>query len=204
MADNDGITQFQSFTVRTLKFGRNLMAAALPIIVFALVPVVDLAKSRPLNFEITEGGEIWIWLILLALLMYYGFRFFGLAIPDFLAWREAHRSDKVNLKGQLKGRIDNEKNQSARLYEHHHNFDDATNPDHHREWRKVDAKLEGSVQRAQNEVRAARFEFRDYYWRRIYFWLVDAGLPVALFAVAAIAASIEINALLPTGTPPTP
>ena len=87
MADNGEIIRVQSFTERTLKYGRNMMAAAVPIIVFALVPVVDLAKSRPFNFEIQKGGEIWIWAILLALLVYYGFRYFGLAIPDFLKWR---------------------------------------------------------------------------------------------------------------------
>lgn len=64
MANNDEITSVQSFTERTLKYGRNLMAVTVPIFVFALVPVVDLANSRPLNFAIHEGGEIWIWRIL--------------------------------------------------------------------------------------------------------------------------------------------
>ena len=44
MADTDGITEFQSFTERTLKYGRNLMAIAVPIVVFYFVPLVDLAK----------------------------------------------------------------------------------------------------------------------------------------------------------------
>ena len=126
MANNDEITSVQSFTERTLKYGRNMMAAAVPIIVFYFVPLVDLARSRPFNFEIQEGGEIWIWQILLALLVYYGFRFIGLAIPDFREWRNSYGLEKAKLKGVLNTKIDEEKSHTTNIEKYHGAFDNST------------------------------------------------------------------------------
>ena len=46
MANNDEITSVQSFTERTLKYGRNLMAVTVPIFVFALVPVPQVGRRH--------------------------------------------------------------------------------------------------------------------------------------------------------------
>lgn len=195
MADKDGITTTQSFTERTLKYGRNMMAAAVPIIVFALVPVVDLAKSRPLNFEITAGGEIWIWVILLALLAYYGFRIFGLAIPDIFTWRREHGSYILKQSAGLKTQIEDEKAQRDTVAKERWDYRNSANPDE--KWRDRIASMERNADTTQIAIELTRSKVSDYYWRRTYFWLADAGLPVALFAVAAIAATREIIALLP-------
>lgn len=114
MAIDDEITIFQSFSERTLKYGRNLMVAAAPITVFYF-EIVDLAGSRPLNFTIEDGGEIWIWVILLGLLVYYGFRFFGLAIPDFLHWKMVNDEYRAEKKSLLYNSIKHEAQQRAAL-----------------------------------------------------------------------------------------
>lgn len=204
MADNDGITRSKSFTERTLKYGRNMMAAAVPIIVFALVPLVDLAESRPFNFEIKEGGEIWIWLILSAFLMYYGFRFFGLAIPDFHEWRKQHGESRASLKSALENNINDENVRRGDLASNRDKYDQTPNPDERERLQTRKAILESQIQTAQDRTRATRSELSDYNWRRTYFWLADAGLPVALFAAAVIAASIEISTLLPPDPPSSP
>ena len=115
MAADDGLSQFQSFSERTLKYGRNVMAASLPIIVFAWADVVDLAKSRPFNFEIKEGGEIWMWWGFLALLIYYGFRFFGLAFPNFLQWRSNFGSTRNGIKFNLNNFVIQKKGEEESL-----------------------------------------------------------------------------------------
>ena len=169
MAKNDEITLDQSFTERTLKYGRNLMVVAVPIFVFAWVPLVDLATSRPLNFAIQEGGEIWIWRILLALLVYYGFRFFGLAIPDFLKWRTLHGVVRADIKSRLKA--------------YGHNLAAA---------RQTHDEGSDHLRSAQKDVRQTRSELRHYNWRRTYFWFADAGLPTVLFGLALWASLDQI------------
>ncbi|MBT7509622.1 MAG: hypothetical protein HN650_04310 [Rhodospirillaceae bacterium] len=87
MTDTDGISEFQSFSERTQKYGRNAMVSAAPILVFGYVPV-NLEEFRLFFVPFNEGVSPtpWIWGGLLALLVYYRVRFFGLAIPDLIEW----------------------------------------------------------------------------------------------------------------------
>ena len=51
MAYHDDISEFQSFSERTLKYGRNLMVASNPLNVFAWSGAVDLANCKPFSFQ---------------------------------------------------------------------------------------------------------------------------------------------------------
>jgi hypothetical protein len=196
MADSDGITTFQSFTERTLKYGRNLMAASVPILVFAWVEVVDLANSSPFNFEIKPGGEIWIWRLLLALLVYYSFRFYGLAIPDLRDWRLKHGEDRARLTTNLNNQIKNEKDERDTLAREYRDYDASPNPSTPEQRERAMMPFKATVEEGQKRIRNARSQIRDYNWRRTYFWLADAGLPTALFGLALLAGIGEINRLM--------
>ncbi len=192
MANNDEITSVQSFTERTLKYGRNMMAAAVPIIVFYFVPLVDLARSRPFNFEIQEGGEIWIWQILLALLVYYGFRFIGLAIPDFREWRNSYGLEKAKLKGNLNRLIDEEKSHITDIEKYRGTLDKATIQHEQERIRTRIRTVENKLKDCQNGIRSTRSEISIYKWRRTNFWIADAGLPTVLFGLALWASLDQI------------
>ncbi len=181
MADTDGITEFQSFTERTLKYGRNLMAIAVPIVVFYFVPLVDLAKSRPFNFEIKQGGEIYIWGLFLVLLVYYGARFSGLAIPDFLQWQEMYGHRRAAKKNSLDQEIRENKTKIIALAHARLASDEVAIP-----------ALEANVKGTQINVKKARSTYIDYNWRRTYFWIADAGLPTGLFGLALWASIVKI------------
>lgn len=191
MVIDDEITEFQSFTDRTLKYGRNLMAAAVPIIVFSFVPLVNLAKSRPFNFKIEAGGEIWLWWILLALLVYYGIRFFGLAIPDFLQWKIAHGEKRAALKNNLNARIKANQTQIVALDRASQVGDEEAVVAHK-------MNIEGT----QNKFRSARSLLNAYNWRRTYFWITDLGLPTVLFGLALWASIDKILMLNCVEIPP--
>ncbi len=176
MTENDEITKFQSFSERTLKYGRNLMAAAVPIIVFDFVPMIKLEGPRPLNFKIEAGGEIWIWRILLVLLVYYGIRFFGLAIPDFDAWRRSFGGYWPEMQNNLDRNIKEEERKKTAA------------ACRNIEKRYLD-RYEKEYKQAMSIRRSTHSQLTEYIWRRAYFWLVDAGLPTFLFGLALWSAS---------------
>ncbi len=47
------------------------------------------------------------------------------------------------------------------------------------------------------QIPGTRAAIKDYRWRRTYFWIVDAGLPTALFIFAVGSAIYEISILTP-------
>ncbi len=196
MANNDEITSVQSFTERTLKYGRNMMAAAVPIIVFYFVPLVDLARSRPFNFEIKEGGELWIWVILLALLVYYGFRFIGLAIPDFSEWRNSYGLEKAKMKGNLNRLINEENSHITDIEKYRGAFDNETTQSEQETLQTRIGTVENNLKECQNGIRSTRSEISIYKWRRANFWLADAGFPTVLFGLALWASLDKVYALL--------
>ena len=192
MANNDEITSVQSFTERTLKYGRNMMAAAVPIIVFYFVPLVDLARSRPFNFEIQEGGEIWIWVILLVFLAYYGFKFIGLAILDYREWWNQYGLENARIKGNLNRQINEEKSHITDKEKYRRDLDNATTQREQEVLRTRISTLENKLKEYQNGIRSTRSEISIYKWRRTYFWFADAGLPTVLFGLALWASLDQI------------
>ena len=72
---------------RTHKYGRNVTAAAVVIMVLALVQDIDLGNSKPLGLAFTEGprGELAIWWLLTGVLVYYFVRFSVSLTIDYLA-----------------------------------------------------------------------------------------------------------------------
>ena len=71
---------------RPLKYGRNVMWLSSVILVLAYVPYVELNKFQPLGFDLSEGGEIAIWGILGAVLIYYALQFYVAGGLDFRVW----------------------------------------------------------------------------------------------------------------------
>ena len=203
MATDDEITTVQSFTARTLKYGRNMTAVAVPIIVFAFLPVVNLAKSRPLNLYIEPGGEFWIWVIFLTLLGYYGFRFIGLAIPDFLVWRRLHGNKWGKLKAEVKSENSKLEADQKLVDKAHKNHRNNTNPNRVSTLREIQ-NSESAYDGRLDLVSKTQFNLKDYIWRRIYFWMVDAGLPSILFGAAIFAVIIKIYCFWPSDTLCTP
>ncbi len=76
---------------RTLVHGRNVMATASVILVLAWVPYIEIKKFEPLGFKITEGGELSVWGILVAVLIYYAIRFGYECWADYTGWRDTYR-----------------------------------------------------------------------------------------------------------------
>ena len=142
---------------------------------FANIPSIDLGNSRPLNFVILDGGEMWIWRLLFVILLYYSFRFYGLAIPDLVFWRRNLPDKWKGLwMGQYKNFI-NHRSLETLLAENRES------PNAHK------SDIKQAIEAGVNDTRNARKKIRsgwenlfDYIWRRAYFWLSDAGVPVGL------------------------
>ncbi len=71
---------------RPLKYGRNVMWLSSVILVLAYVPYVEVNKFEPLGFDLSEGGEISVWGILGAVLIYYALQFYVAGVLDFRVW----------------------------------------------------------------------------------------------------------------------
>lgn len=197
MAETDEITEFQSFAERTLKFGRNLMVAAVTIVVFAFVPVVDLAKSRPFNFEIGEGGEIWIWILLAVLLVYYGARFFALAVLDFRQWKAQYGMQRPRIEIQLADNSQALRFAETDLTEALEEFDlKETRIPRRKALGKQISEMEKSLSEMAFSIAAQRRDLSIFKWQRRVWWIADAGLPSVLFIVALGASLVKIRCLL--------
>lgn len=185
----DELSETQSFTERTLKYGRNLMATSVPMIVFSLVPMVDIAKSRPFNFELQEGGEFWLWGFLLTLLMYYGIKFIGLVIIDYHHWYEVHGDYKDNLNIDLLRQGNAIVEGMRELDTARYNFSHSR-PSNAEEHTRNFEKAQSNLAASKIHIKTSKFKIRDYNWRRAYFWIADAGLPLLLFLIA-LGATVE-------------
>ena len=86
---------------RSLAHGRNVMVAASVILVLAWVPNIEIDKFEPLGFKINEDGELSVWGILAAVLVYYAIRFCADCWTDYKGWMDTY-------KGILKLARDNE------------------------------------------------------------------------------------------------
>lgn len=186
MADTDGITQYQSFSERTLKYGRNLMLAATGTIVFTSIPAVDLANSRPFNFKIQPGGEIWLWYMLLAVLLYYAIRFFGLAVPDYDRWHAEYIPQRFRLKNTIAIKARRVRDLVKRIV----NLTGAIGQNQ-KHTDKTDRTRE-EIGQTREELEVERREYGEYLWRRSYFWLIDALLPTVLFFCALWFGTVKI------------
>ena len=76
---------------RTLAHGRNVMAAAGVILVLAYVPYIQIKNFAPLGFDFKEGGEMSVWSLLAAVLVYYATRFGVECRVDYSGWRDTYR-----------------------------------------------------------------------------------------------------------------
>ena len=76
---------------RTLVHGRNVMAAAGVILVLAYVPDIQIKSFSPLGFDFSKGGELSVWGLLAAVLVYYAIRFGYECWTDYAAWIGVHR-----------------------------------------------------------------------------------------------------------------
>jgi len=190
MTNKEELSAGQSFGERTLKYGRNLMAVAVPILVFAWVPVVDIAKSRPFNFAIEKDGEFYIWVILLAVLIYYGFRFFGLAIPDFRLWKQLHGNPAPIHQKNL---VDQHKHIQAHEAALHHERQNKNQP-MIKQIKQAIKEVEITIERIQSNI-------NHYRWERLSFWIFDAGLPTVFFLIALWASVEKIYWLSSTDIP---
>lgn len=158
---------------QTRKYGRNLTAAAVVILVFYWVPGIEISEFELFGFVIGEaaGSELSIWYLLTGILVYYFVRFsVSLRIDSLANWRfiAGHYSNLETQKKNLK---------------------------------------EGIVLKDTQAIAVAKRQISDLrsggaqVWQ---FYILEAGMPLALFAFAAITASIEIIALLPPDTPSSP
>ena len=77
---------------RTLAHGRNVMAVAGVIVVLAWVPYIEITSFEPLGFDIKKGGELSVWGILAAVLVYYAIRFGVECLVDYTGWIDEHRN----------------------------------------------------------------------------------------------------------------
>ncbi len=62
------------------------MAAASVILVLAYVPDIEIKSFSPLGFNFNEGGELSVWGILAAILVYYAIRFGFDCWVDYTGW----------------------------------------------------------------------------------------------------------------------
>jgi hypothetical protein len=195
MTIKDKITPVQSFTERTLKYGRNVMVAAAPILVFYHLDAVNIKDFKPFGFEIKSENEFWIWALLLGVLVYYGARFLGLAWPDYVFWRskfgKTHATERdgiirtdQDISSTKKELFEKEESLEAKLPEP----DQRNIRSHIDELRKRVSGLEGNQ-------KSARFNLKDMLWRRRYFWLFDGGPPLAMLVCGVYAAAVVIYRL---------
>ncbi|MCH8113735.1 MAG: hypothetical protein IH905_17585 [Proteobacteria bacterium] len=76
---------------RSLAHGRNVMAAASVILVLAYVPDIEIKSFSPLGFDFNEGGELSVWGLLAAVLVYYAIRFGADCWTDYNGWIDTYR-----------------------------------------------------------------------------------------------------------------
>ncbi len=76
---------------RALIHGRNVMAAASVILVLAWVPHIEITSFEPLGFDIKEGGELSVWGLLAAVLIYYAIRFGYECWADYTGWKDSYQ-----------------------------------------------------------------------------------------------------------------
>lgn len=199
MAESDGITVFQSFSERTLKYGRNMMAVAVAVIVFAWVPAIDLTNSRPLNFVIVSGQEHWVWVLFLCALIYYAVRFFGLAKPDYANWFDKHhtvRESFIVTKLGIEQRVDTLEERLDDLVKTGTNLLGTAVEKNNEKIGALHMDIEGR----KGDIKRLVRERRDYRWRRNYFWLTDALLPTGFFIVAVGSVIYRLLSLAPLVT----
>ncbi len=67
------------------------MATASVILVLAYVPYIEIKKFAPLGFDFSEGGELSVWGILAAVLVYYAIRFGYECWVDYTGWIDSYR-----------------------------------------------------------------------------------------------------------------
>jgi hypothetical protein len=185
MAEEKDISEVQSFSERTLKYGRNLMIAAVPMIVFAWAPGVKLAGSKPFGFNIDEGNEISIWSMMMIVLIYYGARFLFLAVIDWSEWKGRFGERRMVLGEEVSASREILSEAQQRLGE----FQSRGKRDAEAKARKTHA--------TQSSVLSAGLTMqRDYRNRRIYFWCLDAIPPFVLFVLALVVGGYEIYRLI--------
>ncbi len=195
MAEYEDITEFQSFSERTLKYGRNLIVASVPMIIFGWTDVVDLKKSRPFNFEIKPGEEIWIWYFLISIVLYYGLRFFWLAILDYLSWRQSHSQKFSSYAGTIRGRLNECFDHQKVANDIQRDIDRATKKNDAQSLARANKLLSeriGPLNKSRRQLNSDYITLNSFILRRYYFWIFDALLPGAFFAAATIAALRQI------------
>ena len=67
------------------------MAAASVILVLAYVPDIEIKSFSPLGFDFDEGGELSVWGLLAAVLVYYAIRFGADCWTDYSGWKDTYR-----------------------------------------------------------------------------------------------------------------
>lgn len=80
---------------RALTHGRNVMATASVILALAYVPAIDIKKFEAFGFSVKEGGELSIWALLSAVLVYYTLRFAVDCWTDYRGWKDTFRNQLV-------------------------------------------------------------------------------------------------------------
>ena len=68
------------------------MAVAGVIVVLAWVPYIEIKSFSPLGFDFNEGGELSVWGLLAAVLIYYAIRFGYECWADYTGWRDMYRT----------------------------------------------------------------------------------------------------------------
>ena len=76
----------ESFSDRTLKYGRNVMATAGAMIVLAWMPEINIEKFEPFGLVISPGAAFSIWGVLCTVLIYYFANFTLGAWGDNPSW----------------------------------------------------------------------------------------------------------------------
>ena len=67
------------------------MAAAGVILVLAYVPNIQIKNFAPLGFDFNKGGELSVWGLLAAVLVYYAIRFGADCWTDYSGWKDTYR-----------------------------------------------------------------------------------------------------------------
>ncbi len=181
MPANDEITLYQSFSERTLKYGRNMMAAAAPIIVFEWVPRTN-SDFQLFFYKISAVDEIWVWQVLFVVLIYYAIRFYGLAVLDYLEWKLRYIPHKVaksapGLSTTRQKRYARDKPAADRGIL-------KSVLSQRRQYLQEKEKVTGKIQGKNYEGELTDAELRAYHWQRAYFWITDLVVPTELFLFA--------------------
>ena len=149
---------------RTHKYGRNVTAAAVVILVLAWVPGIEVSEFEPFGFVVREApsAELSIWCLLTGILVYYFVRFLVSLRIDYLERSKFIRGYFDRLRG-----YNNELDRWLGRNDHE----------------RID-QVKGRI----SEIRSDGVQVWQFY-------VLEAGMPVAIFLLAAIAASFEIYTL---------